>query len=130
MSWASKLPALLLAVMVLGGRDARAAGPPSEFGVDAPELAHLGRFAVGVRTLALIDRKQEDVLDYDIGTHQFPRINRPLTVDLWYPARVAAGAARETYIASLPSQPPAPPARFSVPGIAVRDAQPAGTGYP
>jgi predicted dienelactone hydrolase len=127
----NKLPGLLLALMVLSGGDTLAAGGrPGELGVDAPELAHLGQFAVGVRTLALIDRAQEQVLNYDAATHQFPKENRQLTVDLWYPAQVAAGAARETYTASLPSQPPAAPAKFSVPGIAVRDALPAGAGYP
>jgi predicted dienelactone hydrolase len=112
------------------GDHSRAAGPPSEFGVDAPELAHLGQYSVGVRTLGLVERKQDEVLNFDASTHSFPKVNRPLTVDLWYPAQVATGAHREVYVASLPSEPPQAPAKFSVPGIAVRDAPPAGTGYP
>jgi predicted dienelactone hydrolase len=124
------LAALFLTVVMLGTGAVLAAGPPSEFGVDAPELARLGRFAVGVKTLGLIERKQESVLGFDAATRSFPKENRSLTVDLWYPAQVAAGAAREVYTAALPSEPPAAPAKFSVPGIAVRDAPPAGTGYP
>jgi predicted dienelactone hydrolase len=124
------LAALFLTVAMLGVAPVFAAGPPSEFGVDAPELARLGQMAVGVRTLTLIERKQEAVLSFDAGTRSFQKENRSLTVDLWYPAQVAAGATREVYSATLPSDPPAPPAKFSVPGIAVRDAPPAGTGYP
>jgi predicted dienelactone hydrolase len=36
----------------------------------------------------------------------------------------------ETYAGSLTAEPPAPPARFTRPGIAVRDAKPAGGRYP
>ena len=37
---------------------ATAAEPPSRPGVDAPELAHLGAFSVGVRTVTLVHRGQ------------------------------------------------------------------------
>jgi predicted dienelactone hydrolase len=126
----AKLPALFLAVAVLGAGPLRAAGPPSQFGVDAPELARLGELAVGVRTLTLVQRNQEEVLAFDPAKGSFPKSNRALTVDLWYPAAPASGAQREIYTASLPSVPPAGPANFTVPGIAVRDAQPAGKVYP
>jgi len=46
-----------------------------------------------------------------------------------YPAVLPEGAERETYIASLPSEPPASPANFTFPGIAVRGAPPAGKGF-
>ncbi len=124
-----KLWALLL-VGVLSAGAAGAAGPPSQFGVDAPELARLGESAVGVRTLGVVQRNQEDVLAFDVANGSFPKSNRPITVDLWYPALPPAGAQREVYNASLPSEPPSPPANFTVPGIAVRDAPPAGKGYP
>ena len=130
MTLQAKLPALFLAVAVLGAGPLRAAVAPSQFGVDAPELARLGEFAVGVRTVALIQRNQEDVLAFDPANSSFPKGSRALTVDLWYPAAPASGAQRETYTASFPSIPPAAPATFTVPGIAVRDAQPAGKGYP
>ncbi|HEY0339281.1 MAG TPA: hypothetical protein VGC34_00625 [Steroidobacteraceae bacterium] len=105
-------------------------GPPSVFGVDAPELARPGQFAVGVRTLFLVERDQPDLLAIDPTNGSVPKHDRRLTVDLWYPATPAANAPRETYSASLPAEPPAPPANFTVPGIAVRGARPAGRGYP
>jgi predicted dienelactone hydrolase len=104
--------------------------PPSQFGVDAPELARLGECAVGVRTIDLVEHTQTDVLAFDPATGNAPRRDRRLVVDLWYPARATLLVQRETYTATLPSEPPAPPAKFSVPGLAVRDARPAGGGYP
>jgi predicted dienelactone hydrolase len=103
---------------------------PSRFGVDAPELARLGEFAVGVRVLHLVDRLQVDVLAFDATRGTARTRDRELTVDLWYPARAGATATAETYTAAFPSEAPGATASFSVPGIAVRDAKPAGTGYP
>src|SRR5580700_2100946 len=96
-------------LLLLTGAQVFAAGPPSRFGVDAPELAHLGRYAVGIRTLHLLQRGQADVLAYDAATGSVPSRDRKLTVELWYPARPAARAREVTYAASLPSEPPAPP---------------------
>src|SRR5271165_263809 len=107
-----------------------AAGPPSRHGVDAPELAHLGGSAVGVKTLHLVQPGQARVLAFDAATGSAPLADRALTVDLWYPARPAPGAAQVVYTASLPSEPPAPPAHFSIPGLAVRDAPASGTDHP
>jgi predicted dienelactone hydrolase len=104
--------------------------PPSRFGVDAPELAHLGTYAVGVKTLHLVQHGQVDVLAFDAAKGSAPLVDRALAVELWYPARPAPAAARVVYTASLPSEPPAPPARFSIPGIAIRDAPSSGTGHP
>ncbi|HEY6483765.1 MAG TPA: hypothetical protein VIY54_09595 [Steroidobacteraceae bacterium] len=70
------------------------------------------------------------MLAFDAATGTAPRRDRTLVVDLWYPARTVPGAPKVTYTAQLPSQPPAVPATFSVPGIAVREARPAGGGYP
>jgi predicted dienelactone hydrolase len=119
-----------LAFAMRGAASGLADQPPSQFGVDAPELARLGEFAVGVRTIELTEHTQTDVLAFDPATGKAPRRDRTLTVDIWYPARATVMAQRETYTATLPSEPPAPPAKFSVPGLAVRDARPAGGGYP
>src|SRR5262249_27360100 len=59
----------------------------------------------------------------------FPKNNRALAVELWYPALPAQGAQREVYSASLPSESGAS-VNFTVPGVAVRDAPPAGKAYP
>lgn len=119
--------------LVLGFTMAGGALPheaPSRPGIDAPELAHPGRFQVGVRTIALVDAAQFDVLAFDPATGAAPKHDRELTVDLWYPADVAAGALPETYSGSLPAEPPAPPTRFTIPGIAVRDASPTAGRFP
>jgi predicted dienelactone hydrolase len=124
---------LVLSILQLPGT-ASAQGPedspPSRFGVDAPELAGLGSHAVGVRTLHLREVAQLDVLAFDSATGRAPKRDRDLTVDLWYPATPEPKAPPAMYSAQLPSEPPLPPARFTVPGLAVRDAPAAGTGYP
>ncbi|MGA2710448.1 MAG: alpha/beta hydrolase family protein [Steroidobacteraceae bacterium] len=117
-------------LMVAGAIFAAADRPPSLFGVDAPELAPLGAYSVGVRTLHLVQHAQVDVSAFDAVRGTAPERDRALNVDLWYPARTGARAKRETYTAVLPGEPPAGPVRFSVAGIAVRDARPAGSGYP
>ena len=88
---------------------------PSRPAIDAPELARLGDHAVGVATIELVDATRGD---------------RRLAVDLWYPAVNVAGATLETYSGSLTGEPPAPPTRFTRPGIAVRDAKRAAGRFP
>jgi predicted dienelactone hydrolase len=121
---------LLLLAMVFAHGPVLAGEPPSRFGVDAPELARLGDQAVGVRTLHLVQPAQFDVLAFDAAKGTAPLVDRSLTVELWYPAQPAPRASRVVYSASLPSEPPAPAAHFSIPGIAVRDAPASGTGHP
>ncbi len=92
--------------------------------VDAPELAQLGPFGVGVRTIELVHAAQPDVLAFDPATGTAPKRDRRLTVDLWYPADVAAGRlARD--VRGQPHGRAAGAARraFTRPGIAVRDAK-------
>ena len=124
------LTLILLASAIACATGAVAAEPPSRPGVDAPELARLGSFRVGVRTLVLLDSENPD--GHALGTSGGvpPKGNRRLTVELWYPADVAPTAQPVTYTATLPSEPPAPPAQFSIPGLAVRDAKPASGRYP
>jgi predicted dienelactone hydrolase len=120
----------LLAAAACSVAPALAGNPPSRFGVDAPELAHLGNHEVGVRTLHLIQPAQADVLAFDAAKGPAPSVDRPLTVDLWYPANPAVNAPRVAYAAQLPAEPPAAPKSFSIPGIAVRDAPSWGTNLP
>ncbi len=104
--------------------------PPSRFGIDAPELAPLGSAPVGVRTLHLVEHGQPDVLAFDPARGAAPERDRELTVELWYPARAGVVAEPVTYTAAFPAEPPGAPVGFSVPGIAIRDAPPAGGVYP
>ena len=95
---------------------------PSQPAVDSPELAQLGPYAVGVRTVSLVDRDAVDVVA--------PHRDRTLVIDIWYPATVTHGARAEVYRASLQAEPPAAPVPFTMPGIAVRDAKPIAGHYP
>jgi predicted dienelactone hydrolase len=121
---------IALAAILLVATPAFAADPPSRYGVDAPELAPLGRFAVGVRTLQFREAAQADVQGFDPARGSAPLRDRGLGVELWYPARPKPGAVPVVYTASMPAEPPLPPAAFSIPGIAIRDASPAGEGFP
>jgi predicted dienelactone hydrolase len=50
---------------------------------DAPDLAGYGPFPIGVQTLPLANPAQIDVLDSALTLRRY---DRPLTVELWYPA--------------------------------------------
>ncbi len=103
--------------------------PPSQPEVDAPELARLGPYAVGVRTITLVQHDQPDLLAF--AAHRVtPRVDRVLTVDIWYPAAAGQGVATDEYSASLESEKPGTYARFSIPSLSLRDARPAGGRYP
>ena len=109
---------------------AATADAPSRTGIDAPELAALGGHAVGVRSVTLVHRNQLDLTAIDPKTGIPARHDRSLKVEIWYPAREAAGAVPVTYEDAMESEPPAPPARFRIPGLAVRDAPADGGRFP
>ncbi len=86
---------------------------------DAPELAALGDYTIGVRTIELTDVDRADVLNTENGG-ETARYNRTLTVEVWYPATLPDGqqpggqyvtSTRNTAITATLS------------GSAVRDAQ-------
>jgi predicted dienelactone hydrolase len=56
----------------------------------APELAGYGRYAIGVRTLQATDKNRPDVLNTKEGGPT-ARYDRTLTLEVWYPAALAAG---------------------------------------
>ena len=120
----------LLALGFAAVAGATVADVPSRTGIDAPELAALGKYAVGVRSVTLVDRNQLDLSTIDPTTGVPARHDRSLEVEIWYPARSVAGATPVTYEDALVSEPPAPPARFRIPGLAVRDAQADGGRFP
>lgn len=124
---------VLGAILALGFAITSAAAapePPSRPGIDAPELAKLGSFGVGVRTIELVDPAQIDVLAFDPATNAAPKRDRTLKVELWYPAVLVAGANPETYSGSLTAEPPASPTHFTRSAIAVRDAAAATGRFP
>ena len=107
---------------------------------DAPELAARGRFPVGVRTLHVVHPNQPDILNFDAASGKAPLYNRPLTLEVWYPAVLAPGQQEQTtYISAMPGFSEAgtlpagtrEPATFEIAGKALRDAPPAsGARFP
>jgi predicted dienelactone hydrolase len=104
---------------------------------DAPVLARRGGNAVGVRTIDLRNPGQPDILNFDKANGKAPLYDRPLKIEIWYPAILPNGAVERTdYEMRLPGatatkDPGVSPQTVSIPGMALRDAPPAaGTLYP
>lgn len=65
---------------------------------DAPELSAYGPLKVGVRRLDLVNPGQVDILAIDpaaAAPADLPRSDRPLTVEVWYPAATGATGSTE-----------------------------------
>lgn len=96
---------------------------------NAPELAAYGDHAVGVRTLEMVTPDQINILAIDPAADQpeeMPRYDRPLTVEMYYPA--AEGAEGETsfkaYLRDGTTE-------VTLEGQAIRDVDPAtGETFP
>lgn len=92
---------------------------------DAPELAALGTYDIGVRTMVVIDSGRPDVVTalapgFDtLAGEPVPMYDRPLTVEVWYPADLPpAMVPRTQYIATTGD----PGVVDTLTGRAVRDA--------
>jgi len=93
---------------------------------DAPELAARGDYSVGVQTLDLIHKNQLDILNYGKGADSL--YNRPLKVEIWYPAEV--GSNELIYYDEVMGQngsPTRPIIPFTFLGRATRNAKPVTT---
>ncbi len=93
---------------------------------DAPALATLGTFKVGVKTLQFTHANQLDVVNAIPGG-AIPTYDRPLTVEVWYPAKLAAGQLAAGEYKAMTRDGKTTVALF---GKAVRDAAPDATGGP
>ncbi|WP_162339673.1 alpha/beta hydrolase family protein [Cyclobacterium salsum] len=91
---------------------------------DAPELAYRGAYQVGVQTLELLHKNQPDILNFT--ENERPEYDRPLTVEVWYPARKSPDGQSVTYQDYLgsPNDPDRPLEPFSFSGRAIRNAPP------
>ncbi len=92
---------------------------------DAPELAAHGQQAIGVRTIELLNPDQIDIVNVEAG-RDHPRYDRPLTVEVWYPADTTeqGGTYEGVYLRDGETQ-------VTLTGKAVRDAEPlAGDNAP
>ncbi len=92
---------------------------------DAPELSERGTLTVGVRTIDLVNPAQVDILNSKGGKDGM--YDRPLTVEVWYPAEVSSGTEVSVAYEDLmgthgDSLRPLIP--FTFKGRAVRDAAP------
>lgn len=94
---------------------------------DAPELAARGPHSVGVRTVRTVNPDQLDVLAITPDEPN-PRYDRPLTLEVFYPAVIPAGERERTlyrdaygYGLNNPERPNTP---LVFPGRALRDAAP------
>lgn len=94
---------------------------------DAPELAHRGSFNVGVRTLKVVNPNQIDILKFS-EENTDPRYDRPLTLEVWYPAiRPADTPEVATYkdvLGTGPGNSERPLIPFEFKGRALRNAKP------
>lgn len=92
---------------------------------DAPELAVRGEYAVGVQTLDLINKNQLDILNYGKGTDSL--YNRPLKIEVWYPAEGTSGSKDLISYEEVMGQngsPTRPIIPFTFLGRATRNAKP------
>src|SRR5918993_2378403 len=86
----------------------------------APELAAFGPNAIGVRTIQLIDKNRPDIVNIKEGAAT-ARYDRPLTLEVWYPATLASGQQPGSDYRVITRDPAViPPPR----GKAVRDGAP------
>ncbi len=90
---------------------------------DAPALAAHGPHAIGVRTLEVSNPNQINILAVNEG-QPLPRYDRPLTLEVWYPAALAEGEAQggsyDVFLRDGKTQ-------VELHGKAVRDAAPLTT---
>lgn len=95
---------------------------------DAPELAAYGSNAVGVRTIELLNPDQIDIVKIDPKKprpEKLPRYDRPLPVEIWYPAKEGAtgGTALKVYLRDGKTE-------VTIEGKAKRGATPADGKFP
>jgi len=95
---------------------------------DAPELAPYGELPIGVRTLEVVNRDQVDMVRLvaagEAATEDLPRYDRPLTLEVWYPA--VAGGVPTPYQVFLRDG----ATMVEVHGRAARDVEPDRRGAP
>ena len=94
---------------------------------NAPELAGYGALNIGVQTIQVTDRKRPDILNTKEGG-PVAEYDRTLTLEVWYPATLAAGQQPGGEYRVITRD---PAVMATIGGRAVRDAAPlAGPGAP
>jgi len=90
---------------------------------DAPELSHYGAHSIGVKTLVLTDSNRPDILNTAAG-EATKFYDRSLTVEVWYPAQLAANQQPGGQYQTITRD---PTVTAILHGSAVRDAAPLST---
>ena len=94
---------------------------------DAPELAARGPYKVGVHTANVVHPDQLNVLAVS-ATASDPRYDRPLRLEVWYPAQLGKTQSELTtyndVLGAGANDPARPNTVFTFEGRAARDAQP------
>ncbi|GAB5551969.1 MAG: hypothetical protein Sapg2KO_15600 [Saprospiraceae bacterium] len=91
---------------------------------DAPELAPRGDYPIGVRTLEVVNPSQLDFAKAKEG--KVPTYDRPLTLEVWYPAIIPEGQVALTEYTDMlgrPNTEERPLTPFTFQGRALRDAK-------
>lgn len=90
---------------------------------DAPTLAPRGAYPIGVRTLEVVNPNQLDIAKAKDG--EVPSYDRPLTLEVWYPASIPEGEVVLTEYTDWLGRPNSevrPQVPFTFQGRALRDA--------
>ncbi|WP_291965374.1 alpha/beta hydrolase family protein [Maribacter sp.] len=98
---------------------------------DAPELSARGEYKVGVKTVNLVNPNQVDILNSKEGND--PTYDRPITIEVWYPANVGDDAKTVVYDEVMGTRGDSlrPLTPFTFKGRAYRDATPkTGNKFP
>ncbi|MEO9480767.1 MAG: dienelactone hydrolase [Maribacter dokdonensis] len=98
---------------------------------DAPELSAKGEYKVGVKTVNLVNPNQVDILNSKEGND--PTYDRPITIEVWYPANVGDDAKTVVYDEVMGTRGDSlrPLTPFTFKGRAYRDATPkTGNKFP
>ena len=117
-------PVSAIATLATAMTTAALANPIDQVRPDAPALAPYGMFAIGVQTLTATIPNSIDVLG--IKGEDVPRYDRPLTLEVWYPAELGT-VQGGSYTATMRDG----VTQVTLTGRAARDAIPAsGAQFP
>ena len=94
---------------------------------DAPELSARGAYTVGVKTVRLLHKNQVDILNSKKGKD--PIYDRPITIEVWYPATVTKDTKTVIYneVMGTANDTLRPLIPFTFEGKAYKDAKPVTT---
>lgn len=118
------LPVAMAGAVALLSASAPAADAPANPAIDAPELAALGSYPVGVAAIEIVQPGQADPLQ---GQDRPAIVDRHLPLRIWYPAAMPGRGT--VYRSALPGEKGTDIA-FTVPGIATPDARAARGRFP